>query len=146
MFKRILVPVDGSVKALEALNKAVALQKLTHAEIILLCVFKHHGLFEASLLMLRPDDMQISDDALREYAREVVDFAREHALKQGCDRLHCFVKGGRPSRTIIAFAGERAVDLIVMGSRGTSGDVDGMLLGSVSQRVAGHAACPVLVV
>jgi len=146
MFKRILVPVDGSVKALEALDKAVELPRLTHADIMLLCVFKHHSLFEASLSMLRPDDMQIPDDALREYAREVVDFAREHALKQGGERLRGFVKGGRPSRIIIGFAREKDVDLVVMGSRGTSGDVDGMLMGSVSQRVAGHAHCPVLVV
>ena len=146
MFKRILVPVDGSVKALEALDKAVELQKLTHAEIMLLCVFKHHSLFEASLTMLRPEDMQIPDDALRQYAREVVDHAREHASKHHAERLRGFVKAGRPSRTIIQFAREKDVDLIVMGSRGTSGDVDGMLMGSVSQRVAGHAHCPVLVV
>lgn len=146
MFKRILVPVDGSVKALEALDKAVELQKLTHAEILLLCVFKHHSLFEASLSMVRPGDLQIPDDALREYAREVVDFAREHAVNEGAEKLRGFVKGGRPSRVIIRFAREKDADLIVMGSRGTSGDVDGILMGSVSQRVAGHAHCPVLVV
>ncbi len=146
MFKRILVPVDGSVKALEALDKAVALQKLTHAEVMLLCVFKHHSLFEASLSMVRPGDLQIPDDALREYAREVVEFARAHAVKEGAETLRGFVKGGRPSKTIINFAREKDVDLIVMGSCGTSGDVEGMLMGSVSQRVAGYAHCPVMVV
>lgn len=146
MFKRILVPVDGSVKALEALTKAVELQQLTGAEIMLLCVFKHHNLFAASLSMARPDQMQIPDDALREYAREVVEQARIHALHEGAKGVRGFVKSGRPSKTIIRMAREKDVDLIVMGSRGTSGDVDGMLMGSVSQRVAGHSHCPVLVV
>ncbi|MFG1489695.1 universal stress protein, partial [Oceanospirillum sp. HFRX-1_2] len=36
--------------------------------------------------------------------------------------------------------------LIVMGSKGTHTDVDGMFLGSVSQRVAAHAKCPVMIV
>ncbi|MBV0933939.1 universal stress protein [Marinobacterium weihaiense] len=146
MFKRILVPVDGSVKALQALDKAVELQQLTGADIMLLCVFKHHSLFEASLSMVRPDQMQIPDEALREYAREVIEQARAHALHEGAQALRGFVKGGRPSKTIIRMARDKDVDLIVMGSRGTTGDVDGMLMGSVSQRVAGHAHCPVLVV
>ena len=88
MFKRILVAVDGSVTALDALDKAIELQQLTkqqdsEAEIYLLCVYKHHSLFEASLSMVRPDDMQIPDQALTEYARDVVDQAKKHALKRG---------------------------------------------------------------
>lgn len=150
MFKRILVAVDGSVTALDALDKAIELQKLTRqqeaeAEIYLLCVYKHHSLFEASLSMVRPDQMQIPDQALTEYARGVVDQAKKHALKKG---ITCrgFVKGGRPSKTIVAFAQSKDIDLIVMGSKGTHTDVDGMFLGSVSQRVAAHAKCPVMIV
>lgn len=146
MFKRILVPVDGSEGALAALDKAVALQQLTGAEIYLLCVYKHHSLFEASLSMLRPENLQIPDDALKEYATEVVEQARQHAKAAGADKLRGFVKGGRPSKTIIKFAVKKEVDLIVMGSRGTNGDVEGYFLGSVSQRVASGARCPTLVV
>ncbi len=150
MFKRILVAVDGSVTALDALDKAIELQGLTkqqetEAEIYLLCVYKHHSLFEASLSMVRPEDMQIPDQALTEYARDVVDQAKKHALKQGVT-CRGFVKGGRPSKTIVAFAKSKEVDLIVMGSKGTHTDVDGMFLGSVSQRVAAHAKCPVMIV
>jgi len=150
MFKRILVAVDGSVTALDALDKAMELQALTRqqdteAEIYLLCVYKHHSLFEASLSMVRPEEMQIPDQALTEYARGVVEQAKTHALKQGVT-CRGFVKSGRPSKTIVAFAKDKEVDLIVMGSKGTHTDVDGMFLGSVSQRVAAHAKCPVMIV
>jgi nucleotide-binding universal stress UspA family protein len=47
-------------------------------------------------------------------------------------------------QTIVDAAGDD-VDLIVMGTRGRSG-VRSLLLGSVSQHVAHHAACPVLIV
>lgn len=146
MFKKILVPVDGSKLSIEALDKAVELQQLTHAELILLYVYKHHSLFEASLSMVRPEDVQIPDQSLREYAREIVTQAKDHAKAMGSEQVRGFVKSGRPSSTIIKFAQKQEIDLVVMGSRGTTGDVDGMFLGSVSQRVASRAKCPVLVV
>ena len=40
----------------------------------------------------------------------------------------------------------KGADLIVVGTKGTHSDKDGMFLGSVSHRVASHAKCPVLVV
>ncbi|MCD8513326.1 MAG: universal stress protein [Nitrincola sp.] len=146
MFKRILVAVDGSEGALKALEKAVQLQKLTEAEIYLICVFKHHSLFEASLSMVRPDSVQIPDQALKEYATDVVNHARDYAKGLGAEKVRGFVKGGRPSKTIVKFAKAKEVDLIVVGTRGTNGDIEGYFLGSVSQRVASRAKCPTLVV
>lgn len=146
MFKKILVPVDGSKQALAALEAAIELQKLTGASIQLLCVYKHHSLFEASLSMVRPKEMEIPDEALSQYAKEVVEHAKAFAKERGANNVRGFVRSGRPSRAIVESAKKNNFDLIVMGSRGTTGDVDGMLLGSVSQRVAGRAHCPVLVV
>ncbi|MDO3721608.1 universal stress protein [Marinobacter sp. chi1] len=146
MFNRILVAVDGSNNALKALEKAVELQKLTGAEIYLLCVYKHHSLFEASLSIDRPAGMDIPDKILSEYAREVVNHAKELATAQGADSVRGFVKGGKPSKTIVAFAQEKGADLIVAGSHGTNSDRDGLVLGSVSHRIASHSKCPVLIV
>ena len=146
MYQRSLVPVDGSQGALNALEHAARLQQDNDAQLLLLCVFKHHSLFEASLSMVRPNDVQLPDDALKEYASSVADQAKQLATKAGARNVRAFVKGGRPSRAIIRFAKDNNVDLIVMGSRGTSGDVDGYFLGSVSQRVASLASCPVLIV
>lgn len=146
MFKKILVAVDGSKRALTALDKAVELQKLTDAEIYLICVYKHHSLFEASLSMVRPADIQIPDKALSEFAKEVVENAKQHAKEIGATKVRGFVKGGRPSKMIVQFAKDKGVDLIVVGSRGTHSDREGMILGSVSHRVASMAKCPTLVV
>ncbi|KZY16747.1 universal stress protein UspA, partial [Alcanivorax sp. HI0035] len=122
MYQRILVPVDGSQGALNALEHAARLQQDNDAQLLLLCVFKHHSLFEASLSMVRPNDVQLPDDALKEYASSVADQAKQLATKAGARNVRAFVKGGRPSRAIIRFAKDNNVDLIVMGSRGTSGD------------------------
>ncbi|SFR50052.1 Nucleotide-binding universal stress protein, UspA family [Marinobacter gudaonensis] len=146
MFKRILVAVDGSKTSLKALDKAIELQKLTDAEIYIICVYKHHSLFEASLSIGRPQEMDIPDKVLSEYAKEVVNHAKELAKEHGATKLRGFVKGGRPSKVIVKFAQDKEADLIVVGTRGTHSDKDGMILGSVSHRVASHAKCPVLVV
>ncbi len=52
---------------------------------------------------------------------------------------------GRPASVIAREAEQRAVDLIVIGSRG-HGQMDALLLGSVSTELADHAHCPVLVI
>lgn len=146
MYKRLLVPVDGSQGALAALEHAVTIANCVHAEVFILCIFKHHSLFEASLSMVRPAAVQLPDDALKEYASQVAEQAKAHAINAGVQAVRAFVKGGRPSKAIVKFAASNDIDLIVMGSRGTNGDVDGYFLGSVSQRVAGQANCPVLIV
>ncbi|MCK2148165.1 MULTISPECIES: universal stress protein [Marinobacter] len=146
MFKRILVAVDGSTTSLKAMDKAIELQKLTDAEIYLLCVYKHHSLFEASLSIGRPPGMDIPDKVLSEYAKEVVNHAKDLAKSHGATKVRGFVKAGRPSKVIIKFAQDKEADLIVVGTKGTHSDKDGILLGSVSHRVASNAKCPVLVV
>ncbi|HET8799561.1 MAG TPA: universal stress protein [Marinobacter sp.] len=147
MFKRILVAVDGSTTSLKALDKAIEFQKLMpDTEIFILCVYKHHSLFEASLSIGRPVEMDIPDKVLSEYAKEVVSHAKDLAKERGATKVRGFVKAGRPSRVIVKFAQDKEADLIVVGTRGTHSDKEGVILGSVSHRVASHAKCPVLVV
>ena len=52
---------------------------------------------------------------------------------------------GRPAETIVQTAQEEGFDIIVVGSRGLSG-LNEVVLGSVSDRIADLATCPVLIV
>ncbi len=146
-FNRILIPVDGSSGAVQALEKGIELQRLTQAEIFVLCVFKHHSLREASISMVRPGKLDLPENALKEYATDIAMSAKQYLLdhKVPKDHVRAFVKGGRPASTIVQFARQRDCDLIVVGAQGTTGEAS-VLLGSVAQRVAGAAHCPVLVV
>ena len=143
MFKTILVPSDGSKGSFEALRKATELQKLTDSELLIVTVFRHHSLLETSMSMVRPEENM--DDVLREYGKEVADASKKFAKSQGCTNVRAFVKSGQPARTIVKFAKEHDVDLIVLGGRG-HGDLEGLLLGSVSHKVTSLADCPVMVV
>ncbi|MGM0774359.1 MAG: universal stress protein, partial [Pseudomonadota bacterium] len=84
--------------------------------------------------------------ALSDYAKDIVNHAKEMATEKNAVKVRGFVKAGRPSSVIVKFAEEKDIDLIVVGTRGTHSGKDGILLGSVSHRVASKAKCPVLVV
>ena len=145
MFERILVPVDGSDRALAALELAVQLQIKCEAELMLLCVYRHYSLLEASMSMVNPERPENLDASMREYATNVAETAKQHAREHGSTNVRAFVKSGPPARTIVNFAKDKNVGLIVLGSRGL-GDVEGYLLGSVSHKVTSLSHCPTLVV
>jgi len=145
MFKNILVAVDGSQGAQKALGVAVGLQSSCGADLLVLTVYRHHSLLEASMSMVRPDDPSPPDESMRDHAREIAEQAKEFASRAGVETVRAFVKIGQPARTIVKFAEEHDVDVIVVGSRGL-GDVEGFLLGSVSHKITSLADCPVLVV
>ncbi|MDH3661588.1 MAG: universal stress protein [Alphaproteobacteria bacterium] len=146
MFERILVAVDGSKGSEKALQHGVRLQQLCGGELLILTVYRHHSLLEASMSMVRPEEPPENlDDVMREHAREIAEDAKKKAAEAGAQKMRAFVKNGPPARTIVQFAEERKADLIVIGSRGL-GDLEGYLLGSVSHKVTSLADCPVMVI
>jgi len=145
MFDRILVPIDGSDSAYRALELAMELQSKYNSELYLLCVYRHYSLLEASMSMVNPDRPENLEDSMREHATNVVEGAKKFAEEHGSKNYRGFVKSGPPARTIVNFAKDKNVDLIVLGSRGL-GDVEGYLLGSVSHKVTSLSHCPTLVV
>lgn len=147
MFKTILAAYDGSTGADAALEKAAGLAKLTGAELIVLTVFQHHSMLEASLSMVSgggQGDKNL-DDIMRSISREAAEKAKRTAIDLGVEKVTAFIKRGPASRTIVAFCNERDCDLIVVGSRGT-GSSERYMLGSVSHKVTSLTDTPVLVV
>jgi len=137
MFSTILVPVDGSKSSIKALDFATDLSKrFDDARVMLLCVYRHHSPMEGSLSMVRPLHPATPDNALKQYAMNIVAECKAHALEAGVKTVDGFAKRGQPSRAIVDFCKEHGCDVIVMGARGT-GDMEDFLLGSVSHKVSG---------
>jgi len=136
MIETILVPVDGSEQSDKAVDYAVDMAAKFASRILLLCVYRHHSMLEASLSMVRPVEPEHPDKALSDYAKDIVAAGKKRAQERGAGEINGFVKRGQPARTIVAFAKEHGADTIVMGARGT-GDVESFLLGSVSHKVSG---------
>ncbi|MDA8255746.1 MAG: universal stress protein [Betaproteobacteria bacterium] len=84
------------------------------------------------------------NDESRKEAERAVAAAVDRLTGMGL-RAEGLVEEGRPDEAIVKAAESGGADLIVVGSHGRTG-LTKILLGSVAERVIGHAACPVLVV
>ncbi len=138
MYKRILYATDGSPAALHALRHALDLAQKYGAELILVHVFRHIEEFGRS-----PYFSELAEE--RKQAGETVIGQALAELRDTGVTVHLEPCEGQPAEAIINVAAVRNCDLIVIGSRGL-GTFQGLLLGSVSDRVARHASCPVLIV
>ncbi len=149
MFKKILVPLDSSNLAEQALPTAVRLAQSSQGSITLLHVLEHNSV----LIPEGPDLLghnlhtpqsiySLAEVAAREYLNQMeYGVARENP---GIN-WHMRLEEGDPASLIVDVAAEEAVDLIVMSTHGYSGFTRWML-GSVTEKVIRHVSCPVLVV
>jgi len=71
MFKKILVPVDGSEGGFEALKMAIELQKMCDAELLILSVYREHRSWNSSVSLVNQDLTSSTDEALESFARHL---------------------------------------------------------------------------
>ena len=143
MFKRILVPTDGSDITSKAVATAVSLAKTMGAAIDALSVkepFPYSAISE-----MQPVPPQEFFDAQERIAGERVSAVRAACNAAGVPCEAHTVEAVHPWEAIIEHAKSSGCDLIVMSSHGRKG-VTALLLGSETQKVLTHTAIPVLVV
>jgi nucleotide-binding universal stress UspA family protein len=140
MYKRIVVPLDGSPLAEQALPHAVAQASKFGAEVILLKVLEPlpEAVFSAPSAVMAAEKM--SGQLARDYLEEVAAGIREQGVTVQVVQLE-----GKPHVEIIRYAEEQGTHMIVMSTRGYSG-FSRWLLGSVADRVVRGATVPVLLV
>jgi nucleotide-binding universal stress UspA family protein len=147
--KLILHPTDGSAASKKALEYAADLAIASQAKLLVLHVQRRHGqrTIPPGLKELeRMEHIRLTEaDVLRSTAERVATNAEGAAHDKGVADTEKLVVEGDPVREIVAVAKDRGVDTIVMGSRGL-GDIQGLLLGSVSHKVVQSAPCTCIIV
>jgi nucleotide-binding universal stress UspA family protein len=138
--QRIVVGVDGSQSAERALERAILEAAAWGAELTAVAAVPVGS--GAGLLAWLPAAVD-HETVLRDVA-EGLDVVVDRALADHPDlQVRRHVLDGVGSALLTEFS--TAVDLVVVGSRGRGGFA-GLLLGSTSQAVLHHSACPVMVV
>jgi nucleotide-binding universal stress UspA family protein len=143
MFKRILVPTDGSDITSKAVDAAVALAKSVGAQLYTISVkepFPYSAISE-----MQPTPPQEFFDAQDRIATARVKKVIESAAQAGVACQSHLVEALHPWEAIIEHARQNECDLLVMASHGRRG-VSALLLGSETQKVLTHSKVPVLVV
>ncbi|TXT55689.1 MAG: hypothetical protein BAJATHORv1_30069 [Candidatus Thorarchaeota archaeon] len=138
--KTILVAIDGSEHSDKAVRYACSMGPLLEAEVILLNVVP-------MLVSATPYHDTVSDQpflALQKLGEDILENAKKIANSLNCP-VTDLISHGDPASRIIEIAEERDADIIIMGSRGVSG-IKRLFVGSISDKVAHHASCPVMLV
>jgi nucleotide-binding universal stress UspA family protein len=139
MYKRILLSLDGSALAEQALPHAIVQAERCQTELVLLKVLEPlqiHGLVRPSIEWVKKQTTTLAYEYLERVAAKV----KEHNIP-----VQVVVIEGHTPVEIVRFAEANEVDLIVMCTRGHSG-FSRWLLGSVADRVVRGASVPVLLV
>jgi nucleotide-binding universal stress UspA family protein len=143
MFRRILVPTDGSDITRKAVDTAVALARTLGAELSTLSVKEPFPYSAVSEMQTTPP--QVFYDAQERIALQRVQAVEAACKAAGVGCTSSTVEALHAWEAIIAHARDGGCDLIVMASHGRRG-VSALLLGSETQKVLTHSAIPVLVV
>lgn len=143
MFKKILVPTDGSALSLKAAEVATGLALSQGAQVVgvfVLDPFPFIGVGEASALGLQAYMSQVQTEANQALAdvRKLCEARGVSFVGDTIERTSAYVG-------ILETAKAENCDLIVMGSHGRKG-VQALILGSVTQKVLTHADLPVMVI
>jgi nucleotide-binding universal stress UspA family protein len=134
MYKRILVPLDGSPLAARVLPHVQELAKSIGAEVVLLRVAFAH-IFPAA------DPLEIQVTAVQEAETYVVEWAK--TLQDAGVRAEGKVRYGDPVEEILDHVSWDHIDLIAMATHGRTG-VKRVVLGSVVEHVLRRAPVPML--
>lgn len=145
MYTRILVPVDGSEHAKQALSVACKLLEENDSTLYLLHV--PEALTYSTTLVWGIGAVN-AEATLTERAKageQLLQLAANSALEQGAHQIEELLTQGDPVRVILDTANALGVDTIVLGSRGLS-DLGSVVIGSVSHKVSHSAKCRVITV
>jgi nucleotide-binding universal stress UspA family protein len=148
MYKKILIPYDGSVYSARAAEKAMELASLSGAKVI----FVNASVLPSFVYSYK----ETVNSAISEAVQELINLSGDIASK-ALDSLilQCKKKGlsasyvhevGDAVEVILKVAESEGVDLIVMGSKGLSGLSKLKAFGSVARKVTEHSRHPVLLV
>ena len=148
-YGRILLTLDGSPFAAQALPHGASLARQYAAELIVLRVIAGlhpHGLNYVPETLL--PEVQAYTQGIQ--IRWVAEVQQEQAqvvteLRQSGINASSAIEVGDPAETILDFAENNRADLIVMSTHGRTG-VQRFMYGSVAEKVLQGAPCPVLLV
>jgi len=139
MYKKILVPLDGSELAKKGLEEAEKLAKFFESEIILFQVVPFLPIYGSPELVTP----LIVDEKQKEFAERYLADLAEELKKKGLQAKYMVKTGQQVAVEIIDYAKESGVDLIVMCTHGRSG-ITRWVLGSVALKVLTRAETPIL--
>lgn len=146
MYSRILLAVDDSDDSERAVNAVKEMAGSSDVEVVLFHAFHIPNELVGLSSQFATSDQYLDKvkASLRAEADSLLAKLRDQLVDE-VTRIKLVVEEGRPGPAIVQAARDRQCDVLVLGKRGR-GRVRQLLLGSTSDYVIHHAACPVVLV
>ena len=144
MFKRILIPTDGSQVAHKAISAGIALAKQLGSSVVGYTAVEPIEGFYYEGGGRRLAEFKSLEERKEAQARRYLDEIEKAARKAGVACEVVITVSAAPYQGIVATAKKKKCDLIFMSSHGRGG-LASLLLGSVSQKVLAHSKIPVTI-
>ena len=142
MFKKVLLPTDGSELSLKAIKGALEFAKALNAGVVGLTVVEPYSY--SNLSEYRPETLDDYEQRTMKAAAERLGKIADAAAKASIPIETVTVKSFSPFEAIIDTAKSKECDVIFMASHGRRG-LSAVLLGSETQKVLTHSTIPVMV-
>ena len=143
MFSSIVVGIDGSDTATEAVRQATALALAVGARIELVSAYEPVTDARLRESIVVPEDLHWIINPREDVEATLAAAAAE--IREAGVAVEVFARQGDPADAILDVAEERGSDLIVVGNKGMTG-AKRFLLGSVPNKISHHAPCSVLII
>ena len=148
IYKKILLAIDGSFHANNAIEQVVEIQKKWSSEVVIFHSIKHHRIPK----WLYPNDSlplgvyRNIEEVSKKAGEELLKKTKESFKKEGLPVETRLIEDDAPEVYIRRIAEEENFDLVVLGSKGHHSKLKEILLGTVSTKVVKSAPCDVLIV
>ncbi|MFB6171053.1 MAG: universal stress protein [Haloarculaceae archaeon] len=143
MYERILLATDGTVASANAESHAIGLAA-THGATLHALYVVDENVYTAYSGDEYVDEAEGPEHGLEEHGEETLAAVERRADEAGVDVVTALERG-QPAETVVDYADEAAVDLLVLGTRRRPPEYRS-LIGSVTDRVVRLSGRPVLVV
>jgi nucleotide-binding universal stress UspA family protein len=154
MYKKILIPTDGSENSKRANKHALWIADKSDADIVIMYVIEPHYpellATELPISTLPSPDERFYEE-IRDEGKQIIENFRKELEDVQCKgickntNLKTIMTEGKPSNEIVNVLDKENIDLVVMGASGRHG-LDRFVIGSVTERVVRNARKPVMVI
>jgi nucleotide-binding universal stress UspA family protein len=142
MFKKILLPTDGSDLSAKAIAGGLEFAKALNAGVVGLTIVEPYSY--SNLSEYRPETLDDYEQRMMKVAAERLGKVADAAAKAGVPVETMTAQSFSPYEAIIDTAKAKGCDVVFMSSHGRKG-LSAVLLGSETQKVLTHSTIPVMV-
>lgn len=144
MYKKILVPLDGSQLAECVIPHIEAIAKSLDGEVELISVIEPVEIPTRGKIALSDDDLKAINSEVKKEAHKYLNTVAAR-LKRSNIKAHPVILTGKPAESLIEYTENNDVDLLIMATHGRSG-ITKWFWGSIAEKVLRAINVPVLLV